>query len=119
MKGMTKSAPTSVKPMLSGGPAASLIDRAGGMMFGHRLIAKPVKPRNSSRSASRNGDACVSFRSTRSMTQVVATTSTGTGEKMMMLGNENHRVAMLGCVSGVHTLTMTIAATRTSVTGGA
>src|SRR3982074_896264 len=53
------------------------------------------------------------------MAQVVATTSTGTGEKMMMLGNENHRVAMLGCVSGVHTLTMAIAATRTSVTGGA
>ena len=45
------------------------------------------------------------------MPQVVATTSRGTGEKMMMLGNENHRVAMLGCVSGVHTLTMTIAAT--------
>ena len=42
MKGMTKSAPTSVKPMLSGGPVASLIDIAGGMMFGHRLIAKPV-----------------------------------------------------------------------------
>jgi hypothetical protein len=31
---------------------------------------------------------------------------------MMMLGNKNHRVAMLGCVSGVHTLTMTIAATK-------
>jgi hypothetical protein len=42
MKGMTKSAPTSVKPMLSGGPAASLIDMAGGTIFGHRLIAKPL-----------------------------------------------------------------------------
>jgi hypothetical protein len=39
---MTKSAPTSVNPRLSDSPAASLIDMAGGMMFGHRLIAKPV-----------------------------------------------------------------------------
>src|ERR1700744_321564 len=67
----------------------------------------------------RNGDAFVSLRTTLIMTHVVATTSTGTGEKMMMLGNENHRAAILGCVNGVHTLTTTIAVTRTSVSGRA
>jgi hypothetical protein len=38
MKGMMNSAPTSVKPMLSVGAAASQIEIVGGMMWGHRLM---------------------------------------------------------------------------------
>jgi hypothetical protein len=42
MIGMMSSAPTSVKPRLCGGPAASQIETAGGMMFGHRLMPSPL-----------------------------------------------------------------------------
>jgi len=94
MKGKTKSAPTSVKPMLSGGPAASLIDMAGGMMFGHRLIANQYSPGTAAGARAGTAMPCVSFPKHANHDQVVATTSRGTGEKMMMLGNENHRVAM-------------------------
>jgi hypothetical protein len=42
-------------------------------------------------------------------------TSAGAGEKTMILGNENHRAAMFGCVTGVHTVTAAIVATKTNV----
>ena len=42
MNGIMKSAPTSVKPILWGGAAASQMEIDGGMMFGHRLMARPL-----------------------------------------------------------------------------
>ena len=39
---MMNSAPTSVKPRLCGRRGGSQIEIAGGMMFGHRLIASPL-----------------------------------------------------------------------------
>ncbi len=36
------SAPTSMKPWLCGGAEASQMLTAGGMMFGHRLIPRPL-----------------------------------------------------------------------------
>ena len=50
----------------------------------------------------------------RGVAYVSAMTGIGTGEKTMILRYENHRVAMFGCVTGVHTPTAAMA-TRTNV----
>lgn len=44
--GMINSAPTSIKPWLSGGADPSIKLIAGGIIFGQILIPSPVKPRN-------------------------------------------------------------------------
>ena len=42
MNGRMNSVPTSMKPWLCGGAAASQIEIDGGMMFGHRLMPRPL-----------------------------------------------------------------------------
>ena len=39
---MMNSAPTRAKPWLCGGAAAAQMDIEGGMMFGHRLMPRPL-----------------------------------------------------------------------------
>ena len=48
-------APTSIKPKLSEGPAASRKVIAGGIKLGQTLMPNPVNPKKISMSAARNG----------------------------------------------------------------
>ncbi|MNF19046.1 hypothetical protein D3C80_2235230 [compost metagenome] len=54
--GMINRAPTSMKPRLCSGAAACHRLMAGGMSNGQILIPKPLRPRNTSSSVSKNGE---------------------------------------------------------------
>src|SRR6267154_3069271 len=115
--GMTSSAPTSVKPRLWGGPAASQIDIAGGTTFGQTLMPKPVYPRKTRLKVSTNGAACGSPRRDCCNLQNTSATKIGTGENQSRVGKLNQRRPTAGCARGVQTLTAMITANSAQLTG--
>src|SRR6185437_375356 len=101
MTGMISTAPTSAKAWLEAGAAAARKDRAGGTIFGQRLIARPEYPRKSMNRDARNGPCRAAPLSMCHNHNVVRTTRIGTGEKNSRSGRLNHLRAMALCAKGV------------------
>src|SRR5437899_12996851 len=99
--GMMSSAPTSVKPRLWGGPAASQIDIAGGTTFGQTLMPKPAYPRKTRLKVSTNGAACGSPRRDCRSLQNASATQLGTGHTQTRDARLNQRAGMPGCATGL------------------
>src|SRR6185312_12396188 len=101
-------APTSTKPWLDGGEAASQMLIVGGTMLGHMPTTRPRKPSAKKPSASTNGATSRLASTARHSHAATTTVRIGSGDRYRKLGQANQRSISRESRNGSHALTMTM-----------